>query len=57
MSAASESKHDDLSPSEFVKKIRELGEQRDKEDAERFAQLELEISKGREERAARRAGE
>lgn len=48
--------HEDISPADFVKKIRELGEQRDREDAARFAQLEQDIAKGREERAARRAG-
>ena len=47
---------EDLSPADFVKKIRELGDKRDREDAERFALLEQEIEKGREERAARRAG-
>lgn len=57
MSSASEpAKHEDISPADFVKKIRELGEQRDREDAARFAQLEQDIAKGREERAARRAG-
>jgi hypothetical protein len=49
--------HEDLSPSDFVKKIRELGEKKDSEDAERLASLERDILKGREERAARRAGE
>jgi hypothetical protein len=48
---------DELSPSDFVKKIRELGEKRDHEDAERFAMLERDILQGREERMARRAGE
>jgi hypothetical protein len=47
---------DDLSPSEFIKKIRELGEKKDAEDAERMATLERDILKGREERMARRAG-
>ncbi|KAF2396273.1 hypothetical protein EJ06DRAFT_551667 [Trichodelitschia bisporula] len=46
---------DDLSPSEFVKKIRELGEKRDAEDAARFASLERDILLGRQERMARRA--
>jgi hypothetical protein len=48
---------DDLSPSEFVKKIRELGEKKDAEDAERLAALEKEIEQGRREREMRRAGE
>jgi hypothetical protein len=48
--------HEDLSPSDFVKKIQELGAKRDTEDAERFASLERDILKGREERMARRAG-
>ena len=57
MSTASEpNNHEDISPADFVKKIRALGEQRDREDAARFAQLEQDIVKGREERAARRAG-
>ncbi|KAK5016270.1 hypothetical protein LTR16_002063, partial [Cryomyces antarcticus] len=45
----------DLDPSEFVKNIRELGEKRDQEDAERFRALEEEIIQGRSERLARRA--
>lgn len=49
--------NEDLSPSDFVRKIRELGEKKDSEDAERVAMLEQDILKGREERAARRAGE
>jgi hypothetical protein len=48
---------DDLSPSEFVQKIRELGEKKDAEDAERLAALEKEIEQGRREREMRRAGE
>lgn len=47
----------DLDPSEFVQRIRELGQKRDQEDAERFRQLEEDIAKGRSERLARRAGE
>lgn len=47
---------DSVDPSDFVQRIRELGEQRDQEDAERFRQLEDEIKQGRSERLARRAG-
>jgi hypothetical protein len=54
--ASSEHNADDLSPSEFVKKIRELGEKKDAEDAERLAALEKEIELGRKEREMRRAG-
>lgn len=41
---------------DFLLRIRELGERRDKEDEERTKKLEEEILKGRQERQARRAG-
>ncbi|KAI9043001.1 putative gelsolin repeat protein [Aspergillus affinis] len=41
---------------DFLLRIRELGERRDKEDEERTKKLEEEILKGRRERQARRAG-
>lgn len=41
---------------DFLLRIRELGEQRDKEDQERTKRLEDEILQGRAERQARRAG-
>ncbi|THC89731.1 hypothetical protein EYZ11_010821 [Aspergillus tanneri] len=41
---------------DFLLRIRELGEKRDKEDEERTKKLEEEILKGRRERQARRAG-
>jgi hypothetical protein len=41
---------------DFLKRIRELGEKRDKEDEERTKKLEEEILQGRKERQARRAG-
>lgn len=41
----------------FLLRIRELGDKRDKEDEERTRKLEEEILKGRKEREARRAGE
>lgn len=41
---------------DFLLRIRELGEKRDKEDEERTRKLEEEILKGRRERQARRAG-
>ena len=47
---------DELDPAEFVQRIRQLGEQRDQQDAERVRKLEEEIIQGRSERLARRAG-
>ena len=47
---------DELDPAEFVERIRQLGEQRDQQDAERVRKLEEEIIQGRSERLARRAG-
>lgn len=41
---------------DFLLRIRELGEKRDKEDEERTKKLEQEILQGRKEREARRAG-
>ena len=41
---------------DFLKRIRELGDQRDREDEERTRKLEEEIIQGRKEREARRAG-
>ena len=41
---------------DFLLRIRELGERRDKEDEERTKRLEAEILQGRAERQARRAG-
>ncbi|KAF2492172.1 hypothetical protein BU16DRAFT_593547 [Lophium mytilinum] len=46
---------DELDPTEFVQRIRQLGEQRDQQDAERVRKLEEEIIQGRSERLARRA--
>ncbi|EON62213.1 hypothetical protein W97_01433 [Coniosporium apollinis CBS 100218] len=46
---------DDLDPSVFLQRIRQLGEQRDQEDAARLAQLESDILQGRSERLLRRA--
>ena len=42
---------------DFLRRIRELGDKRDKEDEERTRKLEEEILQGRKERQARRAGE
>jgi hypothetical protein len=42
---------------DFLLRIRELGDKRDKEDEERTRKLEEEILQGRKERQARRAGE
>jgi hypothetical protein len=47
---------DEVDPSEFVQRIRALGEQRDQQDAERVKKLEEELIQGRSERLARRAG-
>lgn len=41
---------------DFLVRIRELGNKRDKEDEERARKLEEEIIQGRRERQARRAG-
>ena len=41
---------------DFLVRIRELGNKRDKEDEERTKKLEEEILQGRKERQARRAG-
>lgn len=41
---------------DFLQRIRELGEKRDKEDEDRTKKLEEEILQGRKERQARRAG-
>lgn len=48
---------DEIDPSEFVQRIRQLGEQRDQQDAERVKKLEEDLLQGRSERLARRAGE
>ena len=42
---------------DFLKRIKELGDQRDREDEERTRKLEQEIIQGRKERQARRLGE
>ena len=41
---------------DFLLRIRELGDRRDKEDEERTRKLEEDIVQGRKEREARRAG-
>ena len=42
---------------DFLKRIKELGDQRDREDEERTRKLEEDIIQGRKEREARRAGQ
>lgn len=42
---------------DFLLRIKELGDQRDREDEERTRKLEEEIILGRKQRQARRAGE
>ncbi|CAO2652357.1 Nn.00g006400.m01.CDS01 [Neocucurbitaria sp. VM-36] len=46
---------EEIDPSEFVQRIRQLGEQRDQQDAERVKKLEQDLIQGRSERLARRA--
>lgn len=41
---------------DFLRRIRELGEKREREDLDRTRQLEEEILEGRRQREARRAG-
>ena len=41
---------------DFLRRIKELGDKRDREDEERTRKLEEEILQGRKEREARRAG-
>ncbi|KAI2694899.1 hypothetical protein CBS147317_7760 [Penicillium roqueforti] len=54
MAAPTESSED---VNDFLERIRELGDRRDKEDDERTKKLEEEILQGRKERQARRAGQ
>jgi hypothetical protein len=58
MPAGTENTSDGLEDvNDFLLRIRELGDKRDKEDEERARKLEEEILQGRRERQARRAGE
>ena len=54
--STSDSAESDLDPAVFLKSIRELSEKREREDAERYRKLEEEVERGRQARAARRAG-
>ena len=55
---ASDAAHlDDVSPEDFVRRVRELQLERDRQDRERAADLEREILQSREQRRVRRAGE
>jgi hypothetical protein len=47
---------DDLSPEDFLKRVKQLTEVRDREDRQRAADLEKDILESREQRKARRAG-
>lgn len=47
---------EEIDPQEFVQRIRQLGEQRDQQDAARVKKLEEDLIQGRSERLARRAG-
>jgi hypothetical protein len=46
----------EINPKEFAQRIRELGAERDQQDAERVKKLEEDLIQGRSERLARRAG-
>jgi len=46
----------DLDPNAFLKSVRELKEKRQKEDNERYEQLEAQIIQDRELRQARKLG-
>lgn len=48
---------DDVSPEDFLKRVREMTLERDREDRQRAADLEKDIIQSREQRRARRAGE
>jgi hypothetical protein len=48
---------DDLSPQDFLRRVRQMTLERDREDKQRATDLEKEISQSREQRRARRAGE
>lgn len=56
-SASQRADESDLDPAAFLKSVRELSEKREREDAERYRKLEEDIERGKQERAARRAGE
>jgi len=47
---------EEVNPQEFVERIRQLGEQRDQQDAARIKKLEDDLMANRSERLARRAG-
>ncbi|KAI9369591.1 hypothetical protein BJX61DRAFT_545447 [Aspergillus egyptiacus] len=55
MTSTSETEGNNEDVNDFLQRIRELGEKRDKEDEERTKKLEEEILQGRKERQARRA--
>ena len=48
---------DDVSPEDFLRRVREMTLERDREDRQRAADLEKDILQSREQRRARRAGE
>lgn len=55
-SSAAQDSDLDLDPAAFLESVRELSEKSDREDVERFRQLEEKVHREREERATRRAG-
>jgi hypothetical protein len=46
----------DLEPAEFLENIRDLANQREREDTERLRQLEAQLLQEKEDRKLRRAG-
>ena len=56
MSTAEGNDMDEAGVNEFLQRIKELGDKRNKEDEERTRKLEEEILAGREARQARQAG-
>lgn len=47
---------DDSSPQDFLRRVREMTEERDREDRQRVTEIEKDILQSREQRRARRAG-
>ena len=47
---------EELDPQDFMKRIRQLGEQQDQQDTERVKKLEEDLILSRSERLSRRAG-
>src|ERR1700748_359891 len=58
MSSPEKSQHDldQVSPEEFLRHVKQISEERDREDRKRAADLEKDIQQSREQRRKRRAG-